>query len=166
MDQLRGHLTEWLRERIKATGLSHAQLAKRSGVAQAQISKFMNAGTTLNLSTVDKLLPHVDAEFNERVDKIRFEQTLFMGSQKDFGRMMVTIKREYGEWQRVIEGIKQMLAVAERIQGTMTPIWEDEFWEDMGNRIDVPDPDTPADRLDDLFHAMRPRDRQRPADGD
>lgn len=50
-------LTAALREAISASGLSHAELARLTGIPQPTINRFVN-GADMKLSTADRLAAH------------------------------------------------------------------------------------------------------------
>lgn len=62
-----GLLTSWLKAMIQASGLSQAELARKAGVGQAQISRFLSedpkSARTINLDTADKLFRVVEPEY-------------------------------------------------------------------------------------------------------
>lgn len=70
-----GQLTGWLKAMIKLSGLSQAELARKSGVAQAQISRFLSdspkEARTINLDTADKLFRIVEPEYLEHFKAAR-----------------------------------------------------------------------------------------------
>jgi transcriptional regulator with XRE-family HTH domain len=70
-----GPLTRWLLEKIRACGMSQAQLARSAGVSQSQISRFMTDDPddwqSLNLETVDRLIPVLDDVYAQRLDAER-----------------------------------------------------------------------------------------------
>lgn len=50
-----GRLSESLREAIRDCGLSQAEIAKRAGIDQSQLSRFLSGDRSLRLDTVDRV---------------------------------------------------------------------------------------------------------------
>lgn len=57
-----GPIARNLRAKIEGCGLSYTRIAEFAGVAQPQITKFMN-GTDINLATADKLMATLDEAY-------------------------------------------------------------------------------------------------------
>jgi transcriptional regulator with XRE-family HTH domain len=59
-------LTQVLKEKIRACGLSLNELSQATGVANSQLSRFMR-GRSLSMPNVEKLLSYFDLTITQRV---------------------------------------------------------------------------------------------------
>jgi transcriptional regulator with XRE-family HTH domain len=69
-DRLNQHpLSQWLVDKIKESGLSQAELSRRSGVSQAQISRFLDdhpdTHQSIRIKNADKLLVALETQMGE-----------------------------------------------------------------------------------------------------
>ena len=53
----RKKLTATIRAAIKGSGLSRYEIAKRAGIEESTLSRFMNAKASLSLDTIELLAP-------------------------------------------------------------------------------------------------------------
>src|SRR5688572_2759164 len=62
----RKRLTEQLRTAIEQSGLTRYELAKRSGVSQSMLSRFVNGQGSLALDSIEKLAPFLGIEITTK----------------------------------------------------------------------------------------------------
>ncbi len=60
-----GQLSEKLREAIRTSGATQAEIAEAIGISDGIISRFMRAERSMNLETVEKLAKHLGLELRE-----------------------------------------------------------------------------------------------------
>ena len=62
-------IPELVRDAVLNCGLSRYEIAKRSGVSEATLSRFIHGQRTLSIEILDKLAPHIGVEVVVRKPK-------------------------------------------------------------------------------------------------
>ncbi|MEW4564676.1 helix-turn-helix transcriptional regulator [Bremerella sp. JC770] len=59
-------ISEAIRKQIKASGVSHYQIAQGSGVSTSVLSRFMAGETSITLATAEKLATYFELELKPK----------------------------------------------------------------------------------------------------
>lgn len=130
----------YLQVRIKQSGLTPAEIARRASIAPALLYRFLNDQRDLSLETIDKILPVIDAEIESNLRNVvkYYEQT--MAEQQAMFEAIATVKSQEGALESAILGLKEAIQVLAAIRDAMGY----DFKETIGYEVDE-DPTDEAD---------------------
>jgi transcriptional regulator with XRE-family HTH domain len=103
---------------IKASGLSQAELQRRSGVGQAQISRFLSdhaeTARTINLDTADKLFRVVEPDYLDH----------FKGGAERAQNLVKIVEKLESEYARLRAKRDDLADIAKSLAGAQDVILE------------------------------------------
>jgi len=138
-------LKNYLLLRIRQTGLTPAEIARRAGIAPALLYRFVNGQRDLSLTTIDKILPVIEGEIegqiaiflNHHKEMAQKEQALF--------EAIATFQSQEGAIESAILGLKEVMETLAAIRAATGT----DFHEAMGLGL----PETP-ESIDEELRAL------------
>lgn len=114
-------LRNYLHVRIKQSGLTQAEIARRAGIAPALLYRFENDQRDLSLETIDKILPVIDAEIESKMRQFIMHHEETVAQQRALFDAVATLQAEEGAIESAILGLKEAIRLLAAIRDAMGP---------------------------------------------
>lgn len=129
-------LTSWLQDRIRESGLSRAEICRRtqkhgnSGVTESQLSRFLDddptTRRTITLATADKILSVLDTIWERREEEYRKRYEVLREKEDDLNRRLRHLIKLHNDLEDVQEALSTLGDFVDDIQDALTMQREDE----------------------------------------
>jgi hypothetical protein len=117
-------LSAWLRERIAQSGMATGALAREAGIAPAILYRFLKPDSkgklhSLNLETVDKILPLVDSSCQARLREQLDLHAETCRRSAQFEELVRKYRRAAGRLEEIEQAVGEALSIIEDVRSAL-----------------------------------------------